>query len=376
MKILLMNDSAEKAGGAENYFYNLRDLLKEKGHIVQMYFSTDKVKFDIIGSIFSIKNLIKSYKKIKEFNPDVVHIHKYNLSLSVSPLISAKLLKKKTVVTFHDFGLLCANGWCVDENGKACDKPRSIKWVLNKSLSNKKLINKLYDYIKNNMHLLLMKRLVDICIGPSKIITNYLERIFSKKARYAHYIINEKWGFKNKKRINKKLLFIGRLEREKGLEYLIKALKYLKPDIGLDIIGKGPEEKRMKELIKKLDIKNNISFIGEIPNKDIQKYYHNSDIVVMPSIWMEQSGIVGLEALASGTPVIASNIGGINDWLKNGENGILVPPRNPVKIAEAVNKMMSKKIIEKYAERGRKIFEQNFTREKHYNKLIKIYKTI
>ena len=375
MRILLLNDFAEKSGGAETFFYNLKDLLKEKGREVETFFSASKPKVSIFGGVFSIKNLIESYKKIKEFNSDIMHIHKYNLSLSVSPLIAAKLLRKKTIVTFHDFGTLCANGWCVDKAGKPCDNPTSIKWVFKKSLSNKGFIDKLYDYIKNKVHIFLMKKFVDIYIGPSEAMTNYLRKIFNnKKVKHLPYFINDDWKFEDKKRINKKILFIGRLEREKGLEYLIKALKYLKPDISLDIIGKGPEEEKIRKLIKRLNIKNKVNFMGEVSNKDIRKHYYDSDVLIMPSVWMEQFGIVGLEAIASGTPVIASDMGGIRDWLKDKENGFLVPTRSPKKIAEAIKKIFSnKKLIETFSKYGRKLFEHNFTKEKHYKKLVEIY---
>ncbi len=370
-----MNDFSQKSGGAETYLYNLIDMLKEKGHNVKTYFSGNKPKLSLFDSIFSIKNLIKSYKIMKEFSPDIVHIHKYNLSLSTSPLISAASLKKKAIVTFHDFGLLCSNGWCVDNQGAICEDPSSIKWVFRRSLSNKSFENRLYDYIKNKVHIHMIRKFAYLCIGPSKAITAFLKKE-SKTALHVPYFISGDWKFREKTAINNKLLFIGRLEKEKGLEHLIIALQFVDKKISLDIIGEGPEEKNIKKLIKKLDLKNKINFLGNVSNKNIQKYCHDADILVMPSIWMEQFGIVGIEAMASGLPAIASDTGGVSEWLKDGENGYLVPPGNPKKIADAVNNLISDlKKIKKFSKKGRELFLKEFTKESHYEKLMKVYET-
>ena len=97
MRILLLNDQEEKRGGAEEYFYSLKSLMEDNGHEVHVYFSSKNTKLSVFGSIFSIKNLVKTFRAIKKVNPDIIHIHKYNLSLSASPAISAKMGRHVTI---------------------------------------------------------------------------------------------------------------------------------------------------------------------------------------------------------------------------------------------------------------------------------------
>ncbi|MDI6840582.1 MAG: glycosyltransferase family 4 protein [bacterium] len=131
------------------------------------------------------------------------------------------------------------------------------------------------------------------------------------------------------------ILFIGRFEPRKGLKYLIQAFQIVRQefhDSKLIVVGKGWLSKIKNQNAK---IKN-IYFEGFISPEILPRYYTSCDVFCSPAIGMESFGIVLLEAMASGKPVVATNIPGYREVITNGLNGILVEPKNPKSIADAI----------------------------------------
>lgn len=136
------------------------------------------------------------------------------------------------------------------------------------------------------------------------------------------------------------IVFVGRVNKIKGIDILIKAVSLLKPrlpNLKLYIIGKG-KLREFQQLVYNEGLEKNIIFLGPKPRGVLIKYLKSADICVVPSIY-ESFGIVVLEALAADKPVIASKTGGIPDIIKDGENGILVHPGDPEDLAEAILKL-------------------------------------
>lgn len=143
------------------------------------------------------------------------------------------------------------------------------------------------------------------------------------------------------------ILTVARISPQKGLTYLVKAahiivnekmLKNVKFVIEYFSSEKNYEEK-IREMVKKYNLENNFIFVGNIPYNEMPKYYSAADIFVLPSI-TEALGIVILEALAMGIPVIASNVGGIKDIIAHGYNGLLVNPKDPVGLVKAIMQVL------------------------------------
>lgn len=145
------------------------------------------------------------------------------------------------------------------------------------------------------------------------------------------------------------ILFVGRLVEEKGVGYLIEAIpKILKesPNCKLLIIGEGKDKSRFQEKVKKLNLTDSIKFLGWIDNEKLPAYYQAADIFVAPSVeskegWKEAMGVVFLEAMSAGTPVVGTDLGGVRDVITPGKTGLLVEPRNSLAIARAVMKVFT-----------------------------------
>lgn len=135
--------------------------------------------------------------------------------------------------------------------------------------------------------------------------------------------------------------FIGRIVPAKGLEYLLNALPYLKEEfksIKLLIVGEGSLMEELKERAKKNNIFDNILFIGR--RRDIPEILASINIFVMPSI-AEGLPNALLEAMAMGKPIVTTEVGGIPEIVKNGFNGLLVPPRDTLSLSKAIKELIS-----------------------------------
>jgi len=155
------------------------------------------------------------------------------------------------------------------------------------------------------------------------------------------------------------LLGVGRLAEKKGFKYLIEAMPLILqeiPSAKLVIIGFGPQKARLENQIQQLELASSISLIGGKTGKELQDWFASADIFIGPSIITadgdtEGQGVVFLEAMASGTAVIASDVGGIKDAVRDNISGLLVPEKNPQAIAEKVltlakNNQLKEKLIQ------------------------------
>jgi len=167
----------------------------------------------------------------------------------------------------------------------------------------------------------------DIIIIPNGIDLKRFENLNKQENR-------EKLGLKNEFVI----MTIARLEKVKGIKYLIKAVKSLDINYKLLIIGDGSERVSLENFSKELGLEKKIQFLGQIENSRIPEYLSAGDCFVLPSI-SEGFGIVVLEAMASRLPVIGTRVGGLLDLIENEKTGILVEAKNTEQIAGAVLKV-------------------------------------
>lgn len=160
------------------------------------------------------------------------------------------------------------------------------------------------------------------------------------------------------------LIFVGRLIYQKNIELLINSIKFLKkdfPNISVGIVGKGPDEKKLKKLTKRLRLNDNISFLGEI--KPLQKTYElmrSSKVFVLPSR-LEGFGIVVIEANACGLPVIVTNSkwNASKELIKKDYNGI-ISKNTPKELAKNIKKLLENKKLLNKMKKNAKEYAQNF----------------
>src|SRR5262249_27046965 len=124
------------------------------------------------------------------------------------------------------------------------------------------------------------------------------------------------------------LFCIGRLTEEKGFHYAIAAFAKIRnefPGCQLKIVGSGPEERKLKNFVSKLQLNDSVQFLGKINFSDIAAMMNQATLILMPST-MESFGLVALEAAQMQRPVIAAEVGGLPEVVVHQETGILIPP--------------------------------------------------
>ncbi len=145
------------------------------------------------------------------------------------------------------------------------------------------------------------------------------------------------------------ILFVGRMEPLKGIDQLLRAMTYLENGQRprLVIIGGGEnsqdEMARLRKLSQGLQVEDRVTFLGLIEQEKLPCFYNAADVCVVPSYY-ESFGLVGLEALACGTPVVAADVGGFEDIIRQGETGYVLPDNTPRHLAEKIAWLLSKSI--------------------------------
>lgn len=233
----------------------------------------------------------------------------------------------------------------------------------------------------------LFKR-VDKILTISEFNKNELEELISKKKKIE--IIRsstdlEKFNPENKKKnkkIKNKIITIARFKEKKGIAYLIEALAILKEKnikFNFTLIGSGPLKNEYDAQIKRLSLEKNIVIKYPLPQEKIVEELSNSSVMVLPCIRADNGDRDVLpnvlkEAMAMKVPVITSDIAEIHELIENKKDGILIPPRDPKKIAESISLIFkNKRLAKKLGENGRKKIEKNFNVKIEAEKLEKSF---
>ncbi|HIP13848.1 MAG TPA: glycosyltransferase family 1 protein [Arcobacter sp.] len=143
-----------------------------------------------------------------------------------------------------------------------------------------------------------------------------------------------------------KLGFVGRIDEGKGWEVLIEAVSKLKkdiPNILLYIAGAGKQLENMKQCIQENNLESNIIYEGSIEHKKLPLFYNKIDVFIFPTYLEESLGLVGIESLSCGIPIIASKVGGIQDYLINEKNGLFFELKNSDDLKEKILMMYRNK---------------------------------
>ena len=168
---------------------------------------------------------------------------------------------------------------------------------------------------------------------------------------------------------------IGRLEEQKGHQYLFEALNLIKTiPWTLWVVGDGSKKVELERLAKDLNLRERIIFLGA--RKNIAEILSGIDIFVMPSIW-EGLGLAALEAAAAGKPIVASRVGGIPEIISDGETGVLVEPKNVKSLADGLERVLLGKVdAREMGSRAREMVKEKFSAERMVEAYEKLYEEL
>jgi len=372
MKIALLRISSV-FGGVEKHVFSLARYFKTIGHNpvlvfrdkylverawgdgLEAYYVRKRFKLDVLF----LWNLSKLLRKI---SPDIVHSHGILSDFCAAlllPRISGKSIRH--VITIHSlpwigFGLGKPRAFVYKKMHEFSIRRSSAvvvvsKW-LEKEISNRDLTGRKTSVVYNG-------------VDWQRFDSFYSLRMERKK----------------RKRDNKILIgFAGRLSREKGVDYLVRSLsvivkKHLIPmEIQGIVAGDGEERKSLERLIATSNLSGKVKLIGF--QEAIEKFLINLDIFVLPSI-IEGFPMILLEVGAMGIPVVATEVGGIPELIRNGKEGLLVPPRAVEDMANAIARLANSPALQReMAEHLRSRISKNFTLENMAERTLESYKGI
>lgn len=359
MKILFATDQyLPTPGGISIVTQRISQALAKKGHSVAIIAPSSGWKFKKESEngvvIYGIQSLLVHklkqlrysptflYKKeinniIIDFKPDIIHLETAN-TIASEALEAAKKLKIPVIATCHIM-------------------PENISGTL-PFLPSKigKIIGDLYM-----KQIIKVFNRVDFVTAPTPIGTAILSAYNIQKPLLAlsngiDLAAFQQPGEEAKENLRKKyslpsdpiILYIGRLDKEKKVNILIESLQYIKKSQPFHVVieGKGQQMEYLQNLAKKLEIKNKISFIGYVEEKELCTLYSISTIFVMPST-AELQSLVTMEAMCLGLPVIGAQAGALPYLIKPNKNGFLFEPDNPVDLAGKLQILLEDQELQK-----------------------------
>jgi len=370
--------------GSGMYLYHLANALAERGHDVTVLYCKNsfqlrskgriqldtlknpKVKVKVLesrwGSLAPIivhqtgRPILNHYVLKKFFQEDFDVIHFNNISLIGGPKIY-QYGKGIKLATFHDYWVLCPLSTLFKYGKEICTKKNCFLCTIRA-----KKPPQLWRYTS-----LLKSSLIhiDAFISPSKFLKDlYLKEGFDGKIFHIpNFVVPSKQKISETKESlfpEPYYLFAGRLEKTKGVQNLISVFKEGK-DSHLLITGDGSYRGKLETLA---DNSKYIHFLGFVNQRDFITYYRHALALLVPSIWYENCPYVILDAMMTGVPIIAHDVAGPGELVRNSGAGLLY--RNREELKEALKRVREREDLrEELGERGKKYFNQNLTVEAH-----------
>lgn len=403
MKVLLVNKYYSITGGADKYFFELKNILVAKGHEVipfcgnysnnfdseyEQYFPVaysgeevealpfkEKIKIFLKG-IYNFEARKNIERLIRDVQPDLVHLHNIFYTISPSIVHSLKKYKLPIVCSLHDYHIICANAYLYHQG--ICQRCKSGKYynILIKRCYRNSLGASMMAFLSKLVHnYLKIFDNVDIFTVPNVMMKNNLMDwgLPEQKIKIIHNPFDFS-GLVPNYQYRNYFVFYGLIAQQKGVLTLLRAMRQVK-DSQLLMFGKGPGVEDVKRYIKENKLEN-VRLDTELRwGKKLRKIISNAMFVISPSEWLEPSAYMNYESMALGKPVIASRIGGNIELISEEKNGLLFEPGNAKELAEKINFLLKNRyLIEKFGRNARLKLEEELNIEKHFTKLMEIYK--
>ncbi len=365
MKILLINKYHYLKGGAERAYLDMGEILTKAGHEVAYFSMQDHRNRETPWSWYFVssvdyhgtQNLWKKFclsvrilwnseanrklqELIDEFQPDIAHAH--NIYHQISPSIFHVLKKNQVpiVLTLHDYKIVSPS-YTLFNRGRIWEHSSGVRAILDRVVDGsygKSLICACEQWIHT---LLGSYRLVDALVSPSQFLADECHKLGLKQDIQVipNPLLHIPKGSEEK--IKGKIVFVGRLSFEKGVDVLIRAFAYGLESKMLHIIGDGPERKSLENLVLELHLEEKVVFHGALYGSDLDKEVLSAEALVVPSIWYENLPYVVTENQAREVVVIASQSGGIVERIDHGVDGMLFPMGNSKALYQALDQLES-----------------------------------
>jgi glycosyltransferase involved in cell wall biosynthesis len=403
MNVLQINKFHFRKGGADQYYFQLSELLRSRGHPVlhfsmkddrnepspcQEYFVSGvdlRHPSSHIGKIVTAGRIIYSVEArrnitalIRKHRPDIAHAHNIYHQLSPSILHALNRLGVPVVMTVHDYKLICPSYLLYNPKKKAvctkCEGGRYYRAINSECVQGsrfKGMVLTAEMYIHRLLHsydilyrlitpsIFMKEKLVDAGFPEEKLvhISNYIDTLPGDSSdNDGEYIA-----------------YLGRLSGEKGVHTLIDAVSEL-PEVPVKIAGDGPERKELEDRCRARGA-DHVSFLGHLSPERVKSVIAGASLVVVPSECNENCPMIVLESMSHGKPVVGSHIGGIPELIDHGRDGFHFEPGNSEDLRNTIERLVKDRgLVKIMGKRARKKIEQRYLKESHYRRIMEIYR--
>ena len=407
-------------GGAEQACLRLSKLLKNNGHEVPILASRPSMKVDdslhfstiptIEDRLHMVHNILRnvksalfpydfishvsSYKTIKRIRPDVLHIHNAQ-SLSLSLVLSANKLGIPVIISAYDYWFLCPLGflWAVEDytsyEGQPCSKFHGAHCAPCMAKARKLGLMQRYSLL---IPLLFRKRLFDfflnridkfVVLSPANatVLENY--GIRKNNIHVVHIPLSEETVAETHEIEENSILYVGWLHPRKGPHIAVEAMPYVLqkiPDAKLYVIGEEANTeyvRRIRNSIRQNKLERSIFLLGRKPYSEVRQFVQTANVLVIPEQWETIAPNALTEGMVLGKTLVGSRMGGMLDFVRDGENGLLANVNDPYDLAEKIIMILEDKSTQhNLSEQARKSGVKLFSEERVYQQLLDLYQSL
>jgi glycosyltransferase involved in cell wall biosynthesis len=384
MRILIVHNRYRQFGGEDAVVDGEAEMLRLAGHeVCVLMWSNDDIEIDgLFRRAAALRNAIwnpAAWRMVRDarrdFAPDIVHVHNTVAVASPAVLNASRGPGVGIVHTLHNFRHLCLNGMLFRNQSLCTDCVGKLPW--------RGAVRSCYRGSRSASVALAGSEVIHRALGTwTKTVHRFIA--LSEHSRGLHIA-----GGLDPDRIAVKpqtlardpgcgnhrgdyALFAGRLSPEKGVSVLIQAWRREGLTVPLVIAGDGPEADRVRRETASLPT---VHMMGRVPRHQLLSLMKDARVLVLPSVWFESAlPVTLLEGLATGCPVVASRLGAIPEMVREGEEGILVPPGDPDAIARAIRELwQSEASRQRLGAGARAAFRERYSPEASRGVLLRIY---
>ncbi|MDB4142975.1 glycosyltransferase family 4 protein [Akkermansiaceae bacterium] len=389
--IIHINDKLSLSGGVEVYISQIQDLLRQRGwqsdwvalvkNGSRLEIQSDNQELCWQGEIRDLETT--ALATLASVGKVVFHVH----SLSEPELLEVLFSLAPVVRTAHEPRMVCPGQgkfWAKQEQicqlpmGKHCFLHAYTKRCCNR---HPKRLIKAYRNVMYEQNI--ASRQYARVLANSHYTENLLlDAGFSVEGVTHLPLFTRSMAAIDRTSVksSQRILFVGRLSRTKGVHYLLRAMKMIHaalPHAELVLLGDGHDQYMFKQLTRELALEDVVNFLGWVDRETVHAEISKAAVIAFPSIYPEAFGISGIEAMVQGKPVVAFDVGGVSDWLRDGINGSLIPVKNTKAYADALIKILTdQELADQYGAAGHEIAIKEFNEDSHIKALSEIYEEV
>jgi len=304
--------------------------------------------------------------------PMVVHLHQ----LDDPEIVEAMRMRAPVVISAHGYSA-CTSGVYYFSPGHECTRSHGLGCAVNlvaRGCAHTFDVRPLPAAYKRKTRGLEALKRADLVIAYSGAVERHLAANGLTRRKVVPLFSTMVPKIGAGQLAQRRVVFAGRVAPPKGVNILIRAARNV--DAEFAICGDGWQLEAMRRLARRIGVEQRIHFRGWLNANQLAEELAGASVVVVPSLWPEPFGLVGIEALATGRPVVASSTGGIVDWLEDGVTGLCVRPGDVRGLAQALNELLEDPERQHaMGMAGRKMVAARFSPEHHMTALMDAYRT-